>query len=160
MPARRRRGRADAASPADLPPLGALVADDPFWRYPAWGLAREGVAHLRIWATATDPPGHVAVVTEIGFEASVSESAGRIWAELVRRYGPSLVLLAHHPAAELSEGIETLDLVRVVDGSPHWSRVWPTPEDNPRHAGLELWMAAHGHQIVGRPASWFGRCQD
>ena len=23
------------ASPADLPPLGELIADDPFWRYPA-----------------------------------------------------------------------------------------------------------------------------
>jgi hypothetical protein len=54
------------------------------------------------------------------------------------------------------EGMETLDLVRIgADGSPHWSRVWPTPEENPRHAGLELWMAAYGHQIVGRPASWF-----
>jgi hypothetical protein len=149
------------ASPADLPPLGALVADDPFWRYPAWGLAREGVAHLRIWTTATDPLGHVAVVTEIGFEASVTESAGRIWAELVRRYGPSLVLLEHHPAPELAEGVETLDLVRIgADGSPHWSRVWPTPEDNPRHAGLQLWMSAHGHQIVSRPASAFDWCQD
>jgi hypothetical protein len=52
--------------------------------------------------------------------------------------------------------METLDLVRIgADGSPHWSRVWPTPEENPRHAGLELWMAGYGHQIVGRPASWF-----
>jgi hypothetical protein len=41
------------------------------------------------------------------------------------------------------------------DGSSHWSRVWPTPEENPGHAGLELWMAAYRHQIVGRPASWF-----
>jgi hypothetical protein len=52
--------------------------------------------------------------------------------------------------------METLDLVRIgADASPYWSRVWPTPEDNPRHAGLELWMAAYGHQIVDRPASWF-----
>jgi hypothetical protein len=36
----------------------------------------------------------------------------------------------------------------------------PTPEENPRHAGLELWMAAYGHQIVGRPASWFDRRDD
>ena len=28
-------------------------------------------------------------------------------------------------------------------------------QENPRHAGLELWMAAYGHQIVGRPANWF-----
>ena len=35
--------------------------------------------------------------------------------------------------------METLDLARIgADGSPHWSRVWPTPEENPRHAGLEL----------------------
>jgi len=59
------------------------------------------------------------------------------------------------------EGAETLDLVRVgADGSPHWLRVWPTPEENPRHAGLELWMAAHGYQIVGKPASAFDWCQD
>jgi hypothetical protein len=139
------------ASAADLPPLGALVADDPFWRYPAGGLVREGLAHLRIWLTATAPPGHLAVVTETGLAASVTESAGRIWAALARRYGPSLVLLEHYLAPDLGEGMQTLDLVRIgADGSPHWSRVWPTPEDNPRHAGLELWMAAYGHQIVSR----------
>jgi hypothetical protein len=149
------------ASADDLPPIGELIVDEPFWRHPAWGLAREGVAHLRIWTTATDPPGHMAVVTEIGLEASVTESAGRIWADLVRRYGPSLVLLEHHPAPELAEGVETLDLVRIgADGSPRWTRVWPTPEENPRHAGLEQWMAANGHPIVGRPASWFDWCED
>jgi hypothetical protein len=149
------------ASPADLPPLGELVVDEPFWRHPAWGLAREGVAHLRIWTTAADLPGHVAVVTETGLGNSVTESAGRIWADLARRYGPSLVLLEHHPAPELAEGVETLDLVRVgAEGSPQWTRVWPTGEDNPRHAGLEQWMATYGHKIVDKPASWFDWCQD
>ena len=99
----------------------------------------------------TTPPGHLAVVTQTAPWASVTESAGQIWAELARRYGPSLVLLEHCPAPELSEGMETLDLVRVgADGSARWSRVWPTPEDNPRHAGLEVWMATYGHQIVSR----------
>jgi len=41
------------ASPDSLPPLGDLIADEPFWRYPA-GAARAGVAHLRVWLTA-DP---------------------------------------------------------------------------------------------------------
>ena len=41
------------ASADDLPPLGQLLVDDPFWQYPAWGLAREGAGHLRVWATAT-----------------------------------------------------------------------------------------------------------
>jgi hypothetical protein len=34
------------------------------------------------------------------------------------------------------------------------------PEGNPRHAGLELRMAACGHQIISRPASEFDRCED
>jgi len=149
------------ASADDLPPLGELLVDDPFWQYPAWGLTREGVGHLRVWATATASPGYLAVVTETDGITSVTESAGRIWAGLACGYGPSLVLLEHHPAPESGEGMETLALVRIgADGSPHWSRVWPTPEENPRHAGLERWMADYGHQIVGRPASWFDRCDD
>lgn len=143
------------ASPDSLPPLGDLIADEPFWRYPI-GTAREGVAHLWVWLTAGPEPAYLAVVTQIGPAAPVTESAGQIRAELARRYGPSLVLLEHHPAPEAAEGAETLDLVRTgADGSPHWLAVWPTAQDNPRHAGLELWMAVHGHQIVGKPASWF-----
>ena len=144
------------ASADDLPPLGELLVDDPFWQYPARGLAREGAGHVRAWATATASPGYLAVVTETGGLTSVTESAGRIRAGLARRYGPCLVLLEHHPAPESGEGTETLDLIRIgADGSPHWSRVWPAPQENPRHAGLELWMAAYGHQIAGRPASRF-----
>jgi hypothetical protein len=117
---------------------------------------------LRVWAAAAAFAGYLAVVTETGGIVSVTESAGRIRVGLARRYGPCLVLLEHHPAPESGEGVETLDLVRVgADGSSHWSRVWPTPEENPRHAGLEVWMAGYGHQIVGRPASWFdGRDDD
>jgi hypothetical protein len=153
------------ASADDLPPLGELVVDDPFWQYPAWGLTREGAGHLRVWSAATASPGYLAVVTETGgitsVTNSITESAGRIWADLARRYEPSLVLLEHRLAPEFGEGMETLDLVRIgAEGSPHWSRVWPTPEENPRHAGLEAWMAAYGHQIVGRPASWFDWCDD
>jgi len=146
------------ASPDSLPPLGDLIADEPFWRYPI-GTAREGIAHLRVWLTAGREPGHLAVVTQTG-PVSVTESAGPIWAELAGRYGPSLVLLEHQPAPEDGEGAETLDLVRIgADGSPHWLAVWPTAQDNPRHAGLELWMAVHGHQVVGKPASWFDSCE-
>jgi len=149
------------ASADDLPPLGDLIADDPFWRYPLDTIAGQGVAHLRVWLTGGPEPGHLAVVTETGTVAAVTESAGRIWAELARRYGPSVVLLEYYPAPEAWEGAETLDLVRIgADGSPHRLRVWPTPEESPRHAGLELWMANYGHQIVSRPACWFDWCQD
>jgi hypothetical protein len=132
------------ASADDLPPLGELLVDDPFWPHQV-GMAWEGVAHLRVWLTAGPEQSYLAVVTETGGATSVTEATGRIWTVLSARFGPSLVLLEHHPAPESDEGAETLDLVRVgADGSPHWTRVWPTPEDNPRHAGLELWMAAHG----------------
>jgi len=122
----------------------------------------EGVAHLRVWLTTGPEPGHLAVVTETGLPASVTKSAGQIWAELAGRWGPSLVLLEHSPRSRgRGPGEETLDLVLIgADESPRWSRVWPTPEENPRHAGLELWMAVHGHQIVSGTASQFDWCQD
>ena len=149
------------ASADDLPQLGDLVADEPFWRYRAGGRDREEVAHLRVWLTTGPEPGYLAVVTETGLAASVTESAGHIRAALARRYGPAVVLLEHRLAPELDQGAQTLDLVRFgADGSPHWSRVWPTPQEHPRHAGLELWMAAHGYQIVSRPAGWSGFGRD
>ena len=144
------------ASPDSLPPLGELIADEPFWQYPASLEAGAGVAHLRVWLTGDPEPGHLAVVTGTGSAAQVTVSAGQIRAGLERRYGPSLVLLEHDLAPEAGEGTETLDLVRIgADGSPHWLRIWPSPQDNPRHAGLEAWMAAYGQQIVSRPASAF-----
>ena len=144
------------ASPDSLPPLGGLIADEPFWRFPLGSMAGEGVAHLRVWLTPGAEPGYLAVVTETGSAAPVTECAGDIWAVLARRYGPSVVLLEHYPAPEAGEGAETLNLVRIgADGSARWLRVWPTSEDNPRHGGLERWMAVHGHQIVSRHAAAF-----
>ena len=149
------------ASPGSLPLLGELISDDPFWRYPSGSGSGEGLAHLRVWLIADAEPGHLAVVTETGSAASVTESAGYIWSELARRYGSSLVLLEHYPGAEYEDNAETLDLVRIgADGSPHWSRVWPTSAENPRHAGLERWMATYGYQIIGQPADSFDLYQD
>jgi hypothetical protein len=51
-------------------------------------------------------------------------------------------------------GAETLYLVHIgADGSLYWTRIWPTSAENPRYAGLEFSMTAHGHQIVARSAS-------
>jgi hypothetical protein len=115
----------DGLTPAfvdDLPQLGELAADEPFWRYRAGGLDWEEVAHLRVWLATGSEAGCLAVVTETGLAASVTESARHIRAGLARRYGPTVVLLEHHLAPELAEGAETLDLVRFgADGSPHWS---------------------------------------
>lgn len=145
------------ASASGLPPLGELVADDPFWRYPSSAVARDGAGHLRVWLTAGTSPGYLAVVTETGLGACVTRSAVSIWAELARRYGPALVLLEHYPAAETEEAEGSLDLVRLgADGQPHWTRVWPTDEGNPRHAALEAWMASYGDQIINVAADEAG----
>ncbi len=136
------------ASADDLPPLGQLIVDDPFWRYQQGDSAREGVAHLRVWTTVTAPPGYLAVVAATGPAATVTNSAGYIWAALTGVYGSPLVLL-EHDAGEQADPRESLDLVRIGrDGLANWNRVWPTDEDSPRHAGLEAWMAAYGRQIV------------
>jgi hypothetical protein len=149
------------ASPYSLPPLGELIAGDPFWRFPSGPGSKEGVAHLRVWLTAGAGAGHLAVVTETGSADSVTGSAGYIRSDLTRWYGSSLVLLERYPGAEDEESTGTLDLARIgTGGSPRWTRIWPTPEGHPRHAGLELWMAAGGRQIVSRPAGHFDQCQD
>ena len=79
---------------------------------------------------------------------TVGEARARLGREMVQR------------VPEFGEGMESLDLVRIgADGSPHWTRIWPTPEDNSRHARLELWMAAYGYQIVSGPAGAFDWCE-
>jgi len=149
------------ASPDSLPPLGGLIADEPFWRFPLGAMGGEGVAHLRVWLTAGAEPGCLAVVTETGSAAPVTESAGDIWAALARRYGPSVVLLEHYPAPETGEEAQTLNLVRIgADGSAHWLHVWPTSQENPRHGALEHWMAVHGHQIISKHAAAIDWCED
>lgn len=138
----------------DLPPLGELVTDDPFWRYPSACLAGEGIAHLRVWA-ARAGSGHLAVVSETGLGASVTNSIENIWDALTHRYRGPLTLIEHYPAAENSPGEgEYLDLVHVDSRrQPAWQRLWPTPPANPGHGALDRWMATHGHVITDpRPA--------
>ena len=44
------------ASLDSLPPIGKLIADEPFWRYPLGAMAGQGVAHLRVGLTARLEP--------------------------------------------------------------------------------------------------------
>lgn len=136
-------------STGPLPPLGELLTDDPWWRYPSACLAGEGIAHLRVWAAAYGSVrGYLAVVTETGLGASVTNSIEDIWEQLFARWRP-LTLIEHWPAAE-ALGEEHLDLVHVDDRrEPSWSRIWPVPEASPRHGELAAWMAGHGHVIIG-----------
>jgi hypothetical protein len=118
------------ASADDLPPLAELIADDPFLRHPAVGLAREDVAHLRVWTTATDPPGR----------SGPSSPAGT---------GPTSCCSSTTPTRDRRRRGDPRPVPHRRRRQPHWLRVWPTPEENPRHAGLELWMAVQPGLIEG-----------
>ena len=48
---RKELGILTPASPDSLPPLGELIADEPFWHYPVGTTDRQGVTHLRVWLT-------------------------------------------------------------------------------------------------------------
>ena len=148
------------ASPDSLPPLGDLIADEPFWRYPAGATGRalptSAGGSPRIPSPATwpwsprpgPPPGSPSLRSTSG-PLSPAGTGPRLSCSSTTR---------HHPAPKAGEGGETLDVG--VDGCPQWMHAWPTPEENPRHAGLELRMAVYGYRIVSRPASAFDRCED
>jgi hypothetical protein len=131
-----------------LPLLAEMVADDPWWRYPSRCAAGDGIAHLRVWQLE-GRDGHLAVVTETGLGASITNSAAEICAELARIYPGPLTVIEHWPAGEAYPvDDEHLDLVCVHDGSPQWQRIWPTPPANPDHDALTAWMRACGHVIT------------
>lgn len=139
------------ASPP-LPVPDRLVVDEAMWRYPSGTLAGAGYGHLRVWTTS--PAGHLAIVSEVGLGASVTNSAEHIWAELIDRFGRPLVLLEHWPAGEGLDREDTLDQVHIAPGLHPWRRIWPTDPDHPEHDLSERWMREHGHRLLAetRPA--------
>jgi len=149
------------ASPDSLPPLGELIADEPFWRYPIGPDDREGVAHLRVWPTAGREPGHLAVVTQPGSAASVTESAGQIWAGLARRYGP----LAR--AARASPGARGRRRRGDPRPGPRRRRRQPalagrvaTAGDNPVTPGPVCGWRFTGTRSSASPRTGSGSCED
>ena len=118
----------------------------------------EGVAHLRVWLITGPEPGHLGRRhRNRGLAASVTESAGHIWAELAGRRGPSLVLLEHSPAPGAGDGRgdprsgphrrrRESPLVpasgrprRSIPVTPGWSSGWPfTDTSAGRRARAEL----------------------
>lgn len=138
------------SSPYGLVPLPAprgLVTNDPFWRYPSQAGAGEGIAHLRVWRTGH---GHLAIVSEVGLGASITNSAEHIYAALAATYGArGLIVLEHWPADQDLADEEHLDQVQIADdGTPYWRRIWPTPPTNPHHRSLDSWMWLYGHDLL------------
>jgi hypothetical protein len=54
---------------------------------------------------------------------------------------PALLLLEHHLTRETEEGAKSRELVRIGADSRPNRPASGRPEDNPRHAELELWIA-------------------
>ena len=126
-----------------LPDITTPLHDDPYFRYDSRCAAGHGVARLRLWRTAehTDPV-RLAVLTESGRGASLTNSAHEVWRTLTARYGHDLVVLEHWPAGE-GIGGEHLDRLVVADGRDHYMRVWPAGENHPLRSDLDAWVDRH-----------------
>lgn len=88
-------------------------------------------------------------VTELGKGSSVTNSAEPIWRQLVDEYGEPLVLFEHWRTGD-GEDHARFDQVTVVDGRPHWRRMWPTPSTNPLHDVFDRWVAVNGLDLVAQ----------
>lgn len=142
----------DPVDPGQLPALpnvGGLVLADPAWPYLSGTLAGGGVAHLRVWDMAGGEPGHIAVVSDVGMGASVTNAAEHIWSHLVDEYGHPLWLLEHYPPNRtFPDDGDQLDQVTIEAGEPRWLRWWPLPPDHPDHERCVAWMRAHGFRML------------
>ncbi|MEU9837467.1 hypothetical protein AB0D67_38530 [Streptosporangium sp. NPDC048047] len=131
-----------------LPVPGDLILNNPAWLYPSPCAAGSGMAHLRIWTTRTAAPHtHLAIVSQMGIGASVTNSATSIHATLTHALNGPVVLLEHWPEQE-SHGPEHLDQVTITAGQPDWRRIWPTSVSNPDRSRFETWMNHHGHPLL------------
>lgn len=144
----------------DLPNPTELLADHQQWRYPSQCIAGYGIGRLRVWdgeraMTSATLPYLLAIVTETGQGASITNSIESIRAELATLYpGENLVLLEHWPADQ--DGVEEhLDQVAFAgpwdtdwEQTVRWRRIWPTPPTNPDHQALQTWMNVYGHDLL------------
>ncbi|MFD8316192.1 hypothetical protein [Kitasatospora purpeofusca] len=116
------------------------------WLYPSGCAAGYGIARLRAWTTSI--PGQVlAVVTELGIGATITNSAAEIHTELAVLYGPSTVVLEHWKAH--GDAGDRFDQTALVRGEPKWRAVWPTDPLNPLHDHFQRWFAQHRGELLG-----------
>ncbi len=80
---------------------------------------------------ASGGTGHLAVVTEFGLGASITNSIEDIWDDLRARRHGDLTLIEHYPAAEsFPDDGDHLDQVIIGPSrAPTWRRVWPVPSE-------------------------------
>lgn len=139
-----------------LPDVAELVRDEPHFRYDSTCGPQRGSAHLRVWRCAPAEPGTarwLAVVTEIGDGASISNSAAEIWHALANQYGQALVLLEYWNDGS-DCGPDHIDQVALRHSTPDWRRIWPTPRANPAHAEFTAWALQNlPHLPPGRAAT-------
>lgn len=131
-----------------LPIPGELVADDPRWSFQPERGGPRGYARLRVWRGLHR--GHLAVVTPLDGDMSVTTAAAHIWKTLYGTYGPAFALAELWPAGEGIDGELHLDLVLVEPGSQvaRWQRLYPTGAENPLHDFASLWWLTAADDIL------------
>lgn len=133
----------------DLPALGELVLDDPWWTYRTSGIGGgSGVVRLRVWRSLESRHEIVAVATELGAGVSVTNSIEFIAAKLATAFPRQhFVLFEHWPDGE--SGAEHLEQVVATPGEqPRWRRVWPTPPTNPLCDQFGEWIRQNGPKVL------------
>lgn len=131
-----------------LPIPGELVVDNPLWTFQPERNGPRGYARLRVWKGLHR--GHLAVVTPVDGEMSVTTGAACIWGTLFGMYGPALALAELWPASAGLDGELHLDLVQVAPGSQRatWQRLYPIGEEHPLFNFASLWWMVAADDIL------------
>lgn len=144
-----------ASAPVPLPEVGALLHDDPGWRYPSGCGSGSGVCRLRVWTSADC--GLVAVVSELAENpgASVTNSAEHIIPALSRAWPGPMVVIEHYPAREYASPRwlrqPRLDRVYLAGRTPQWQPLWPVHPGCESYDAHWAWALVYAEQITGQP---------
>lgn len=131
--------------PAITDPAARPMRSVPRWRYGSSCAAGHGIGHLRIWTT--DAFELLAIVTETGSGATVTNSADRIAAQLATDHPHSKIhLMERWPGGILEPHLDSVTID--PHGQPAWHRVYPVGTRHARAADHHAWWLATGRHLL------------
>lgn len=130
-------------------PCAALLLEAPAWRYRSGCAAGYGVAVLRLYGAGEAT---LAVVTETGTGASITNSAEEIWQDLtvllaeLGRDPRGLVVVEHWPADQSApDHIEHADQMTAGPGGARWRHLGPHARPGSEEAA---WWRQTGRALI------------
>lgn len=129
LPVRRR--------PPWLPPLRYQVSDQPMWWYRQRAGQGEGACRLRVWRAG---PGHLAVVSWLGFGLPVTDCIPDLWYDLAA--------ILPGPLALAEQDGENVRLADIQEHRVSWHRLYPALELCEHRDYLESWWLVYGAVIL------------